>query len=235
MNVVITGTTSGLGQHLKRFFESHSHHVIGSGLPANICNEPELDLRVLDSIAEYCDYVTAHMGRVDILINNAGVNSIFKFEDLTADRIHEIMAVNFVGPVMLSQRLLPFLADGGRIINVISDAAHRPMRHSLAYNCSKAALDMATKQMARELTKPYKVSVIGVRPGRMCGTAMSYYIDKQVMEMRRWSIDQVTSYFKANSVTGQEADPRYVAKAIYDLSTSALAMTMSGACVDFVG
>jgi NAD(P)-dependent dehydrogenase (short-subunit alcohol dehydrogenase family) len=109
------------------------------------------------------------------------------------------------------------------------------MRHSLAYNCSKAALDMATKQMARELTKPYGLSVFGVRPGKMAGTGMSTYIDEQVCLMRDWTPEQAMAYAQQNSVTGLELPPMKVAEFIYDLVRSGTARYTSGACIDMVG
>jgi len=178
---------------------------------------------------------SCRMARVDVLINNAGINAIKKFEDLDQDFITEIMQVNFVAPVLLTQALLKagMFHVGTVVCNVISDAAWRPMRHSLAYNCSKAALDMATKQMARELTKPYGLTIFGVRPGKMRGTGMSNYIDRSVCELRGWTSEEADAYFRTNSLTGIEFEPTAVAQFIYQLCTTS--MPISGACIDLAG
>lgn len=235
LHVVITGTDSGLGLTLLHAFRSEGHTVIGSSTDAG-SKEPYLNLMRDDGIASYAQKVAYQFNNeIDILINNAGVNGIAKFLDLTPEFLHQMMQVNCIGPVRLTQMLMPALRDGGRILNIISDAAHRPMRHSLGYNMSKAAFDMATKQMARELTKPLGVTIIGIRPGRMCKTGMSEYIDQQVCAMRGWTPAQCSEYFKANSVTGEEAWPQHVARLVYQIATSDLAPTMSGACLDLVG
>lgn len=236
MNVVITGTTSGLGEQLRNVFFDHGHHVIGSKLEFNHGDEFPLDLRDSRSIEVYADEVVKQMGVIDVLINNAGINAIRHFQDLDEDFLHLIMQVNCFGPVMLTKHLLPMIHHGqGRVINIISDAAWRPMRQSLAYNISKSAFDMATKQMARELTKTTGISFIGIRPGRMSDTQMSHYIDEQVMKMRGWTLEQTSEYYRANSLTGEEAPPRAVARMIYEIATGDLAHCMSGACLDLVG
>lgn len=235
MNVVITGTDSGLGAVLERAFDGMNHTVIGSSTSMLVNGQPYLDLANDHSINEYADRVLNRFTKIDVLINNAGINGIRPFDQLDPAFVRTIMQVNCVGPVMLTRRLLPVLKDGGIIVNITSDAAHRPMRHSLAYNCSKAAFDMATKQMARELTKPYGLSIIGIRPGRMRGTKMSCYIDEQVCQLRDWTPEQCSEYFRANSVTGEEAWPSAVAQTIYELVTGPLVRNLSGACLDLVG
>jgi NAD(P)-dependent dehydrogenase (short-subunit alcohol dehydrogenase family) len=236
MNVVITGTDSGLGSELFRLFSLGHHNVAGSTLRVTKPPHFHLDLRRAHTVRDYSDAVNIHFKseKIDVLINNAGMNAIRKFEDLDDTFINDIMAANFTGPVLLVKYLLPNL-HGGQVINITSDAAWRPMRHSLAYNCSKAALDMATKQMARELSKPYGMSIFAIRPGKMHGTAMSAYIDRQVCEIRQWTAEQALAYFQFNSVTGLEIEPGLVAQLIYNLVVSGLSKNMSGASLDLVG
>jgi len=117
----------------------------------------------------------------------------------------------------------------------VSNASHVPMRHSLAYNCSKAAQAMAVKQMARELSKLFGISIMGVSPGKLSGTAMSAYIDRRVCEVRNWTPQQAAGYFEANSLTGLETPAAMVALIIGSLITSGAARYMSGAIPEFVG
>ncbi len=243
MTVLITGASSGLGWDLFRIFKSKSHHVHGTPHEPPAPKDSPRDLHFWDAMEGQVgiDHLLEEIGRTtkqfEIVIHCAGINAIRKFEDLDAAFIHDIMQVNFVAPVLLTRSLLVanLLGQGSQIIHVISDAAWRPMRHSLAYNCSKAALDMATKQMARELTKQHQMTVVGIRPGKMSGTAMSRYIDKAVCEMRNWTPGEAQAYYAQNSVTGLETDPRLVAHLIYHLTQSPLIHTMSGACLDLVG
>jgi 3-oxoacyl-[acyl-carrier protein] reductase len=240
-NVLITGTSSGLGRNLRNVFAYERWATFGTSadglevvqgmhtFPWNALHKDGIP-RLVHELKE------AQPGLMfNVVINNAGINAIRKFEDLDEGFIHDIFQVNCVAPVMLVQALFneSMIATDAMICNVISDAAWRPMRHSLAYNVSKAALDMATKQMARELTKPKQVTIFGVRPGKMVGTGMSHYIDEAVKELRGWSDREAKEYYEQNSLSGKELSPDKVARLIYNLCVSGI--PLSGACIDLVG
>jgi NAD(P)-dependent dehydrogenase (short-subunit alcohol dehydrogenase family) len=173
---------------------------------------------------------------LNLLVNNAGVNGIMPFEKLDAQFLDDIMQINFVAPVFLIQKLLPYFSIDAVVCNIVSDASYKPMRHSLAYNCSKAALAMATKQLARELTKPKELTIFSINPGKMAGTEMSRYIDRQVEKIRGWTTQQALEYFQTASVSGLEADPVHVAQLVYNMCADRnRARMLSGACIDLVG
>jgi NAD(P)-dependent dehydrogenase (short-subunit alcohol dehydrogenase family) len=244
MRVLVTGASSGLGRELldvfiaKGWHGSGTSHLTGENLPdIDRGKYWPFDATTGASLVLGVKSLVQNSEPVDCLINNAGINAIRKFEDLDDYFIERIMRVNFLAAVMLTQEMLKAgkLNKGAVVVNIISDAAWRPMRHSLAYNCSKAALDMATKQMARELTKPHGISVIGIRPGKMSGTGMSKYIDEQVCELRGWTPEQAWDYFVNNTVTGKELHPKQVAALVAHLVCGGMAPAMSGACMDLVG
>jgi NAD(P)-dependent dehydrogenase (short-subunit alcohol dehydrogenase family) len=238
MKVVITGTSSGLGQSLWDVFERETPNlVIGSTHYREHVDEDQyyLDLRDSESIRQFADQIQRRWDKIDVLINNAGVNCIAPFMQQSPEFLRDMMQVNCFGPIQLIQDLFPALAPNGRIVNVISDASWRPMRHSLAYNCSKAAFAMATKQMARELTKPYNLGIIGVNPGKMSGTHMSKFIDEQVCTIRGWTPEQAREYAEANSVTGRELPPLMVAKLIEAIVINKVPHYASGAIMDLAG
>ena len=243
-HVMITGASSGLGAELAARFRKQRWNVTGT--THEIKSTFGTDLMLYDATAYGAPnaLVTSMMGLegrakgpVNVLINNAGINAIRRFEDLTLEFMEEVMRVNCHAPVLLIKELLgaQLFAPQPVIVNVISDAAWRPMRHSAAYGQSKAAFDMATRQMARELTKPHDLIMVGIRPGKMKGTGMSTYIDQQVCDLRGWTPEEAHAYFVQNSVTGREQSPHDVARLIYDLVENPLITTMSGACIDLVG
>ena len=240
MNVVVTGANSGLGRALCTAFRSKSHMVIGT-THDNVAARRDPELVYFEAgqkaspIQTCVSEILCMFDTIDVLINNAGTNAICPFEELTPGFIQHIMDVNFMTAVFMTQKFLDHFNKPGTVVNIISDAAWRPMRHSLAYNCSKAALDMATKQMARELTKPRDLSIIGIRPGKMTGTGMSTYIDQRVQEVRGWTPEQATEYFRQNSVSGLELNPTDVAAFILGIVTGGMVRQLSGACIDLVG
>lgn len=234
-HAMITGCTSGLGLELAVQYLALGWAVTGIAKEGEWHRAPEgvrrLEYDALeDDLADLLD--DAGLEPVDVLINNAGINAICPFTELTDGFIMDIFRVNTLWPVLLTQGLLlrRLLPTGSIVVNVISDAAWKPMRHSLAYNVSKAALRMATEQMARELTKPNGLTIFGVCPGKMSGTGMSTYIDNMVCQMRGWTREQAAAYAADNSISGMESDPRHIAESIVSLVTHAAAnRCMSGA------
>lgn len=237
---LITGADSGLGADLANVFHNLEYEVVGTApelvadnvirfIRWNALEHPHSIVSALKAAGEDKAF--------DVIINNAGINAIRKFEDLDLEFIQQIMRVNFIAPVLLVQELMAaeLVYERAVIVNVISDAAWRPMRHSLAYNCSKAALDMATRQMARELTKPLDVTIIGIRPGFMEGTGMSKYIEQQVCEMRNWTPEQAREYAATNRTANEALDSDAVASLIGSIVINDSVRGMSGACIDLVG
>jgi len=241
MNVVVTGASSGLGKALADIFRMAGHSVVGSSHDSvAIAKDPDLIFfeagQHATPIEAFVNEVRIRFGnRVDVLINNAGANAICPFGELTPEFVRHIMDVNFMTPVFLVQAFMKQLEGHGVIVNIISDAAWRPMRHSLAYNCSKAALDMATRQMARELTQPKSISVIGVRPGPMSDTEMTAYIDRHVQETRGWTAEEAYNYFRQNSVSGLKLHPIDVASFVLSIVVGGMSRQLSGSCIDLVG
>lgn len=106
-------------------------------------------------------------GRVDVLVNNAGVYRLGGLAELRREEIDGALDVNLVGPVLGMQRVVPLMRDrGGSIINVASTAALGGYPGAIAYCASKWALRGASKAAAREL------SVHGIRVNCVCPGAI---------------------------------------------------------------
>jgi NAD(P)-dependent dehydrogenase (short-subunit alcohol dehydrogenase family) len=102
--------------------------------------------------------------RVDFLVNNAGTSSAMGLHNATEAELDSLFAVHFKGPFLLTQKLLPLIADGGRIVNISSALAQRPMMGRAVYGPMKAAVEALTKYMALELG-PRRIAVNVVAPG----------------------------------------------------------------------
>ena len=102
--------------------------------------------------------------RFDFLVNNAG-NSLHKpFEQTTEAEFDGIVNVHFKGVYFLTQKLLPLLNNGGRIINVSSGLARFSMPGTSAYGAAKGAVEVLTRYLAKELG-PRAITVNVVAPG----------------------------------------------------------------------
>jgi NAD(P)-dependent dehydrogenase (short-subunit alcohol dehydrogenase family) len=87
------------------------------------------------------------------------------------------------------------------VVVVSSDAARNPMRASLPYCASKAALDMSVKVLAREIGLSGRVNAVA--PSMVAGTRMTNYIDSQVPVIRRWTPEQAAQYEATQLPTGR--------------------------------
>ena len=89
--------------------------------------------------------------RFDYLVNNAGVGMHANFADTTEAQFDELMRVHLKGPYFLTQKLLPLIADGGRILNVSSGLARFALPGYSAYATMKGGIEVLTRYMAKEL------------------------------------------------------------------------------------
>jgi NAD(P)-dependent dehydrogenase (short-subunit alcohol dehydrogenase family) len=87
----------------------------------------------------------------DFLINNAGVGINVPFAETTEEQFDELVLTQFKAPFFLSQKLLPLIADGGRILNVSSGLARFTLPGYAAYASTKGAIEVLTRYMAKEL------------------------------------------------------------------------------------
>ena len=210
---VITGSGSGLGRAIANYLVDQGKEVLGVDLnpaPKAGFRTVTCDLRDAEQIGKLC-YRMLH-DSVDCLVNCAGINLLNWLEDTEVEDYDLVMAVNARAPFLMVKGLLPnLIANKGTVCNIVSNAAHVPMTASLAYNASKGALHIMTLQMARELTKRWGITVFGIAPHKLEGTAMSQYIEERVTEVRGMTRDAARAYQLSVMPTGAESTPAQVA------------------------
>ena len=118
-----------------------------------------------DAVARSVDDAAAQLGGLDVLVNNAGVAVIADVESLSLEDFDRQLAINVRAVFVASQRAIPHLGDGGRIINIGSINAERvPGPGLAAYAMTKAAVAGLTRGLARDLG-PRGITVNNVQPG----------------------------------------------------------------------
>lgn len=112
------------------------------------------------------DTLEAHFGseRLDYLVNNAGNGLFAKFEEVTEEQFASLAATHLRGPIFLTQKLLPLIADGGRILNVSSGFVRFTLPGYSVYAAMKAAVEVLTRYMAVELGER-RIRVNSIAPG----------------------------------------------------------------------
>jgi NAD(P)-dependent dehydrogenase (short-subunit alcohol dehydrogenase family) len=89
--------------------------------------------------------------RFDALVNNAGIGLHVPFAEVTEAQFDQLMNIHLKGPFFLTQKLLPLLADGGRILNISSGLARFTVPGASAYAAMKGAIEVLTRYQAKEL------------------------------------------------------------------------------------
>lgn len=160
-NVIITGTSRGIGYELVSLFTNAGHNVLAlsrnaapvSGLDISNCRCFSCDITSKSDIKKVETFLSKEWKHVDILINNSGYLVNKPFSKLTFEDFTESYNVNVFGAAMLTKTVLPFMKKEGHVVNISSMGG---IQGSLkfpglaAYSSSKAALISLTELLAEE-------------------------------------------------------------------------------------
>jgi 3-oxoacyl-[acyl-carrier protein] reductase len=149
-------------------------------------------------------------GRVDVVVNNAGIYEFASIEEVTAEHFHKQFDLNVLGLLLTTQEAVKhFGADGGSVINISSVAANAALPGAAVYSATKAAVDAVTRSLATELG-PRNIRVNSINPG-MVETEGTHTAGITESDFRK----QV----EAGTPLGRIAQPRDVAPAVVFLAT----------------
>ncbi|MGC4936918.1 SDR family NAD(P)-dependent oxidoreductase [Kribbella sp. DT2] len=171
---LVTGSASGIGAATVRRFaadgmtvvvHSRSSREAGEALAAELGGSYlQADLADDEQAAGLVPAVLAEHGRLDVLVNNAGISwpvPHAELEGLSAADWRKVLDVNLIAPWLLCTAALPALrAAEGCVVNVTSHAGVRPKGSSIAYAASKAALNHVTKLLAAALGPEVRVNAV---------------------------------------------------------------------------
>lgn len=178
---VITGAGSGIGKGIARAFAGEGAILVLAGrtrtaLEATAAELPE-DVSALIIATDVTDerqvralfaQTIEAFGRVDVLVNNAGVYDGGPIEELSLETWQRVLAVNLTGPFLCTREAMPLMKSqgGGRIINIGSISAQMPRVNSVPYTTTKHGLVGLTKAAALE-GREYGVVVSCLHPGNV--------------------------------------------------------------------
>lgn len=176
VRAVVTGGSRGVGRAVAEALAAEGARVVASGRTAasleSVSRAPAgpgeivpavLELEEPASVADFARAAVRALGRVDLLVNGAGVlGARGPLARADMDELELTLRVGVAGTLRLTTALLPHMSPGGAIVNVTSGAAARPGWGG--YGIAKAALDAATRMLRAELA-PEGIRVVGVNPG----------------------------------------------------------------------
>ena len=156
--VLITGTSSGLGQQLAEHYLAGGDVVIGCARRASAIAHAnyahhQVDLKDEDAIAAMLAAIRSDHDGLDVLINNAGVAAMNAFALTPPAAMHHIVDTNLLGPMLVTHGAIRLLrkSTAGRIVNVTTIAVPLRLAGETVYAASKAALESFTRGLAKEV------------------------------------------------------------------------------------
>lgn len=160
-NIIITGTSRGIGYELAQLFAEDGHQVLALSRNNKPCSELNMDnlisfscdLSKEDQINEAVAFVKENWSHVDILINNSGLLVNKPFENLTAKDFMDVYNVNVFGVVAMTQAIVPFMKKDGHVVNISSmGGIQGSMKFPglSAYSSAKGAVITLTEMLAEE-------------------------------------------------------------------------------------
>lgn len=169
--VFITGASSGIGKSIGEFLLLKGFVVYGTSRnPENYSNSKislvALDVRNSESIHNAIQEVIEKEGKIDVVINNAGVGITGPLEEIPLEEIKNNFETNLFGPIEVMKAVLPSMRNqkSGLIINITSIAGYMGLPFRSVYSASKGALELITEGIRMEV-KPFGIHITNVAPG----------------------------------------------------------------------
>ena len=168
--VLITGASSGIGKSVATYLSKRNFIVYGTSRKANSVspdfNFVQLDVTKEQSIEDAVQNISEKEGRIDILINNAGVGITGPIEETPEVEIKKAFETNYYGPLKMIKHVLPIMRKQkqGLIINVTSIAGYMGLPYRGIYSATKGALEITAEAYRMEI-KQFGIKMTNVAPG----------------------------------------------------------------------
>lgn len=194
--VLITGASRGIGKAITQLLAENNYNVIANynqSIEAAKKLQNELkeknsnidifqaDVSKRDEVKKMIDFTIKKYGKIDVLINNAGISTFGLFSDITDEDWNHILNTNLYSAFCVTQEALPYMIHqkNGCIINISSVWGMVGSSCETLYSISKAGLDAMTKSLAKELG-PSNIRVNSIAPG-FIDTDMNQHLSQETV------------------------------------------------------
>ncbi len=222
--VLITGGSSGIGKSVGAFLTTKGFKVFGT--TRNLQKYPDfdafdliqLDVKQPESVERAVAEVIEREGRLDVLINNAGVGITGPIEETPHEEILNVFDTNFHGPVHMMKAVLPQMRKqgGGLIINTTSIAGYMGLPFRGYYSATKGALGLVTEALSME-TKRFGVSITNLAPGDFATNIAAGRYHAPVVKDSAYEQAYQKSLDLMDEHVDGGGDPLQVAKKVYKI------------------
>lgn len=220
--VLVTGGSSGIGRSIGIFLKSKGFKVYGTTRNLDTYSNfkdfdlLELDVRNPESVNRAVGELMAREGRVDVLVNNAGVGITGPIEETPHGEILKAFDTNFNGPLHMTKAVLPFMREqrSGLIINITSIAGYMGLPYRGIYSASKGALELVTEALRME-TKAFGVHFTNLAPGDFATNIAAGRYHAPILETSSYRVPYGNTMKLMNEHVEGGKDPMLVARMVY--------------------
>lgn len=192
---VVTGAAKGIGKGIALALSRAGYDIVAVDMKAEECEAAIQEIKALgaDAIGVVADVsqlvavenifqqALGHFGRVDVLVNNAGIYPFKPFSDLTEADWDKVLDINLKGAFLTSQAAAKILPAGGRIVDISSVASLVGFGGMAHYCASKSGLNGLVRALALELA-PRKITVNAVAPGAITTPGASQSLTEEAKQ-----------------------------------------------------
>ena len=221
--VLITGGSSGIGKSVGDFLQQNGFVVYGTSRNPDLVLDSvfplvALDVRNDESIRTAIAKVISIAGRIDIVINNAGIGITGPLEEIPMEAIRNNFETNLFGPIQVMKAVLPHMREqqSGLIINVTSIAGYMGLPYRSVYSASKGALELITEALRMEV-KSFNIQITNIAPGDFATNIASGRFHAPVIKGSAYE-DSYSSILKMmDAHVDDGSDPIEMAEAVYTI------------------
>ncbi len=224
--VFITGGSSGIGKAIGEYLSKKGYNVFGTSRnPEKITNSQfpllKMDVNDTESINAGIDQLLETAGKIDVVVNNAGIGITGPIEETPESEIRNAFKTNFLGPINVIKAVMPQMRKQGygHVINITSIAGYMGLPYRGIYSATKAALEITIEAMRME-TLQFGIKMTNVAPGDFATNIAAGRYHAPVLENSPYKNDYGNTLKMMNEHVDNGGDPIKMAKAVHQIIES---------------
>lgn len=218
--VLITGASSGIGKSIAQYLSEKNYKVYGTSRNPSETNLSfsliALDVTNKESILTAVNKIIQKEGKIDVLINNAGVGITGPIEETPDEEIRNAFETNYFGPIAVIKAVLPGMREqkSGLIINITSIAGYMGLPYRGIYSATKGALELTTEAFRMEL-KDFNINMTNIAPGDFSTNIAAGRYHSPILKDSPYKQSYRNTLEIINKHVEKGKDPLLMAKAVY--------------------